>query len=106
MEQISLLYITCADIDQARHIGKLLVEERLVACVNIVPRIESIYHWEGKLVDAAEALLLAKTRTELVEACIRRTRELHSYSCPCIVSFPLANGSPDFLHWIEAETRS
>lgn len=100
-----LLYITTAKIDDARRIGNALVEERLVACANIVPGLESIYWWQGKLVQDREVLLVVKTRAERVDATIARVKALHSYTCPCIVALPILGGNPDYLTWLEAETR-
>ena len=99
------VYGTAADADEARRIGKILVEERLAACVNILPRMESWYWWEGKLDHADEAVLIAKTRSYLREALQRRFLELHQYDCPCLVFLPLQGGNPDFLAWIDRETR-
>jgi len=99
-----LLYITAPTPDEARRIARELVERRLVACANIVPSIESIYWWDGEVQSGAEALLLAKTKAELVPHVIDAVRELHSYACPCIVSLPIEQGFAPFLQWIGDET--
>ncbi len=100
----SLVYITCGDVAEAQRIGRTLVAERLAACTNMLPGMRSCYWWEGKLEEAAEVVLLAKTRTELVEPLIARVRSLHSYDVPCAVELPLARGNPDYMRWIETET--
>jgi periplasmic divalent cation tolerance protein len=100
------LYITTADAGEARRIGRALVEERLVACVNIMDAIHSLYWWEGSVQEDGEAAMIAKTRADLVERAIARIRELHSYECPCIVAYPLVAGNPDFLRWIADNTLS
>ena len=102
--QYRLVYITTRDEDEARKIGKALVEEKLVACVNIHP-IKSIYRWEGKVQAEDEAAMLVKTRAELVDRVIERVKALHSYQVPCIVSFSIDKGNPDYLEWIGESTR-
>jgi periplasmic divalent cation tolerance protein len=99
-------YITVAGAEEARRIGKTLVAERLAACVNILPRMESWYWWEGKLESAEEAVLLAKTRLDLREPLTQRVLEMHAYQCPCVVFLPLEGGHPAYLEWIRSETRN
>jgi periplasmic divalent cation tolerance protein len=101
---ISLVYITTRNIEEARQIGEKLVSERIAACVNIFDGMKSIYHWENRLCHDTETVLIAKTRTSLVDVLTRRVKELHSYSCPCIVALPVHGGSHDFLEWINRET--
>lgn len=103
--EFRLLYITTAKVEEARRIGKALVDERLAACANIVPGLESIYRWQGEVVEDKEILLVLKTRAELVEAAIAKVKELHSYTCPCIVALPILTGNPAYLDWLGAETR-
>jgi len=102
--QYRLVYITTRDEDEARKIGKALVEEKLAACVNIHP-IKSIYRWEEEVQAEDEAAMLVKTRAELVDRVIERVKELHSYEVPCIVSLSIDKGNPDFLKWIGESTR-
>jgi len=92
-------YIVAADAVEARLIGKILVEERLAACVNILPHMESWYFWEGKLENAQEAVLLAKTRSGLQDRLLHRVKEIHSYSSPCILFLPITGGLPAYLEW-------
>lgn len=101
---VRLVYITAKDRREARTIGRALVEERLVACVNILDGLNSMYWWEGKIVDDREALVIAKTKGELVSVVIEKVKSLHSYSCPCIVSLPIVDGNKDFLSWVCNET--
>ena len=105
MAMINFVYITARDGDEARRIGRELVESRLAACVNIIDGMNSMYWWEGKVQDDREAVLIAKTREALVPELIAKVKALHSYTCPCVVALPVANGNPDFLKWIESETR-
>lgn len=100
-----LVYITASGPEEARRIGRALVAARLAACANVYSAISSIYWWEGEVQEDTEAVLIAKTRKELVPALSNKVRDLHSYDCPCVVALPLVDGNPDFLDWIETETR-
>ena len=87
-----------------RSIGRKLVEERLCACANVVGGIISFYWWDGAVQEDAEAVLIAKTRKDLVAVVTERIKELHGYDCPCVVALPITAGNPDFLQWIDRET--
>jgi len=99
-----IVYITASSREEAVKISRVLLEERLIACANIFDPVTSLYWWKGEIRKDAEALLIAKTKESLVDQLIERVKALHSYECPCIVSFPLAKGNPDFLKWISEET--
>jgi periplasmic divalent cation tolerance protein len=99
------LYITAAGLDEARSIADVLVTERLAACANIVPAVESIYHWQGEIVRDREAIVFAKTCADRVDAAIARVKSVHSYSVPCVVALPILAGNADYLAWLRAETR-
>lgn len=99
------LYLTAETEGEALALGRALVAERLVACVNVLGGATSVFRWEGEVQEAAEVVLVAKTRASLVAAVVARVRELHSYSCPCVLALPILGGNPDFLHWIGDETR-
>jgi periplasmic divalent cation tolerance protein len=101
---LRLVYITTKDKEEARRIGRTLVEERLVACVNILDGLNSMYWWEGKIADENEALVIAKTKGPLVRAVIEKVKSMHSYTCPCVVALPILEGNQDFLKWICDET--
>ena len=99
--QKRLIYITTGNKEEALRIGRTLVEEKLVACVNIMDGTESIYWWQDKVEQAKEVVLIAKTTENLVEKVIKRTQALHIYDCPCIVVLPIIEGNAGFLAWIE-----
>lgn len=99
------LHITAKDEAEARLIARTLVEERLAACATIVPAVTSLYHWEGRVAEDTEALLILKTRADLFEAVRERVRALHSYTTPCIVAMPIVESDPDYLNWLLTETR-
>lgn len=98
------VYVTAPSRDVALSIGRTLVEERLVACVNVLDGLTSLYWWDGKIQQDAEALFVAKTRQDLFPRVVERVRELHPYEVPCVVALPVADGNPAFLDWISAET--
>jgi periplasmic divalent cation tolerance protein len=98
------VYITVADMNEAKKIGRMLVEKRLAACVNLLDGMQSMYWWEGTVQESREAVLIAKTTTRLVSALTAAVKENHSYECPCIVSLPIEAGNPAFLKWISDET--
>ena len=99
-----LIYITVENTDEARAIGRALVDARLAACANVLGPMTSIYRWEGVVQEGEEAVLIAKTTASLVDALTAKVRELHSYDCPCVVALPVDGGNPAFLDWIVAET--
>ncbi|MDB5049790.1 MAG: cutA [Fibrobacteres bacterium] len=100
----TVAYITARDREQALLIGKALLESRLVACINLIDRMKSMYWWEGRLEEAEECILIAKTVDSRHEEIIRRVKELHSYLIPCVVFWPLSGGNAEYLSWIEKET--
>jgi len=99
------VYMTTGSLEEARRIGRTLVEERLAACVNILDGMHSLYWWEGAVQDEPETVLIAKTRADLLERLTERVRALHSDTCPCVVALPIEGGNPAFLQWIGEETR-
>jgi periplasmic divalent cation tolerance protein len=98
-----MLLTTTPTREEAARIAKLLIDEKLAACVQLLP-IESFYFWQGKTQNEAELLLLVKTRTNLFEKAIARIREIHSYTVPEIVALPFAAGFAGYLNWIDEVT--
>ena len=98
------VYVTVETRDEARAIGRAVVEARLAACANVIGAIDSVYWWQGEVQEATEAALVMKTRAALVERLVAKVKELHSYDCPCVVALPIEAGNADFLAWIDAET--
>jgi periplasmic divalent cation tolerance protein len=99
-----VVFVTVGGMETAEKIGKTLVEERLAACVNVVPGIRSFYRWEGKIVDDSELLLVIKTRSARFEELKARVLDLHTYDLPEIVGLPIERGHQAYLDWIEGET--
>ena len=104
MIKASWLYITAGSRDEAQAIARSLVEERLVACANIIGDMDSVYWWDGAVKSETEVAFIVKTRASLVDDVVARITKLHSYDCPCVVALAIDGGNPDYLAWIEAET--
>ena len=103
-EKLCLVYITSGSLEEAKKIGQILVEQNLVACVNLLENMTSIYKWEDKLDEDLEVVIIGKTRKSLMPKLIETVNSLHSYDCPCILELPIQGGNPDFLNWIKSET--
>tara|TARA_B100000945_G_scaffold222501_1_gene179686 strand:- start:375 stop:725 length:351 start_codon:yes stop_codon:yes gene_type:complete len=103
-EKLCLVYLTSGSLEEAKKIGKILVEQNLVACVNLLENMTSMYKWGDKLEENLEVVIIAKTRKSLMSKLIEIVNSLHSYDCACILELPIQGGNPDFLHWIESET--
>ncbi len=97
------MYVTASGHEEARKIGRALVEERLAACVNIFP-VHSIYRWDG-VQEEDEVAMIVKTTGERVREAMARIKELHSYSVPCICVFNIERGNPEYLRWIEESVK-
>ena len=97
------IYLTAANQAEAEKISRTLVEERLAACANVLGPIRSFYWWQGKVQDDAEVAFLLKTRTDLIDCVVARVKQLHSYTVPCVVTWPIEAGNPDYLAWVEKE---
>ncbi len=92
---------TAGSKEEARKIANYLVDHRLAACVNLIPQIESIYRWQGKIESNQEWLLLIKTTADKFTGVRDAIRELHSYELPECIAIAIEDGSPDYLQWIE-----
>jgi len=100
MTDKKLVLTTAGSKEEARKIARALVERRLAACVNVVPQIESVYRWEGKVEEAQEWLLVIKTTGSAYERVRDAIKELHSYQVPECICISIEDGSPDYLNWI------
>ena len=99
------VYVTCKDDNEARHIAGHLLQEKLIACANIMAPHQSIYEWDRKIEDGTETAMILKTTSENFDNLKEAVCKLHSYDCPCIVALPIEKGHEPFLQWIEAQTR-
>jgi periplasmic divalent cation tolerance protein len=98
-----VVLVTANNTEEAQQIASALLEKRQAACVNIVPKVDSHFWWEGKLDTAAESLLIIKSRAARLEDIIRLVKEVHSNTVPEIIALPVIGGSPDYLEWLDKE---
>lgn len=104
-EEAIAVFLTAANKEEADRLAEMLVSEQLAACVQILPQMESIYRWQGKIERQPEVLLIAKTVSSKFLALEREVRALHSYETPEIVAVPLTNGSAPYLAWLSASVK-
>ena len=102
-ESIRVVFITIPR-DEADRLARKLVEKRLAACVNVVPKVESYYWWDEAVQHDEETLLICKTTEAKFRALMTYTQDTHPYDLPEIISFPLADGLPEYLAWVTKET--
>jgi periplasmic divalent cation tolerance protein len=105
MTDAIVVFVTAPGAEKAAEIARVLVEERLAACGNVVPGLRSIYRWEGKIFDEPEALLVLKTTADRFEPLRARVLSLHPYQCPEVISLPIGAGHAPYLAWIAENTR-
>lgn len=105
MAEAIIILITASSMEEGTKIAQTLVAEHLVACVNCVPGVRSFFFWEGKAQDAAEVLLVCKSRMALMDKVIERVRSLHSYTVPEIIALPIVAGLPEYLAWVNESTK-
>jgi periplasmic divalent cation tolerance protein len=99
-----VVFITVADEEEARLISRVLLKQRKVACINIIPGVNSLFWWQEKIDSAEESLLVIKTRSVLLDEIIQLVKEIHSYDVPEIIALPIIGGNRDYLEWIDNET--
>jgi periplasmic divalent cation tolerance protein len=102
MTEALIVFTTFATEDDAARVVRTLVEERLIACGNLLPGARSLYRWEGKVADEREVVVLMKTRKQDWTALISRLHELHPYDTPECVAVRIAAGAPKYMAWLEA----
>ncbi|MBI3331017.1 MAG: divalent-cation tolerance protein CutA [Candidatus Omnitrophica bacterium] len=100
MTQGAVVLVTCPNRTVARRLGKALVQRRLAACVNLLPAVESVFWWRGRVDTSREVLLLIKTTRRLLPRLARAVVELHPYDLPEVLALPVAAGHPPYLRWV------
>lgn len=98
-----MIYITTSGASESKKIARTLLEEKLVACTNTIPQINSLYLWKGEIEEDDESILIAKTKTDKVDQVIKRVGEIHSYETPCILQLEVKKGFECYLQWMEDE---
>jgi len=98
------IYTTFPDQKSAKKFGKLIVDSKLSACINIIPNITSIYKWNGKTEESQECIVWIKTRKSLIKDVYGKLKEIHSYDVPAFVVYRVSSGSEEYLQWIKDET--
>jgi periplasmic divalent cation tolerance protein len=101
----TIIYSTIGTVGDAKKIAYSLVEEKLVACVNIIPNITSVYRWQGRIEEENESILIAKTTEVNVEKTIQKMQELHPYDLPDIIAISIIDGLEEYLNYIKDETK-
>ena len=104
LREVELALVTAPDTATAERIAHALVEERLAACVNLVPGLRSIYRWQGGVEDDTEVLLVVKTCSDRARALQERVLALHPYDVPEVLRVPVRGGSEAYLDWVRAES--
>ena len=102
--QYVMLYTTCPSLAEAERIGKAVLEQRLAACVNMLPGMISHYWWQGAIERGEEVVMIIKTRASLAESVRAAVKAMHPYTVPAIVVLPITGGEPAYLDWLTAET--
>src|SRR5689334_9777365 len=97
-----VIFVTAKDKKEAGRIARGLLEERLVACANILDGVESLFWWQGKIDEAKETLIVLKTKRSLFKKVAARVKVLHSYDTPEVIALPVVEGSTEYLKWIDA----
>ena len=100
------VFIAAANSEEAARLADMLLERRLAGCVQILPEMESVYRWQGKIERQKEVLLIAKTTKSRFEELEREVRAIHSYETPEIVALPLTAGSPPYLEWLNSSVNA
>lgn len=95
---------TCESAEQAGKLARTLVEQRLAACVNILPGMRSVYRWKGAIEDTGEFLLLIKSRRDLFDRLRQAIEKEHSYEVPEVIALPIIEGAANYLEWLRVET--
>lgn len=98
--EFRVILVTAPDVEVGRQVARAVLDARLVACVNIVPKIESLYWWKGEIQSESEVLLVMKTKTGKINHLEAAVKAAHPYEIPEFVVLPIAAGSPDYLKWI------
>ena len=101
--ELLTVFMTAPDVEVAERMGRILVEERLIACANVVQDVLSLYRWEGEVQRDSEALVIMKTTADALAALEARVVELHPYDVPEVLALPVLGGHGAYMEWVRAE---
>ena len=101
-----VVLMTCKSAKEGQRMARLLLEKHLIACANLIPQVQSIYHWKGKVAEEKECWMLLKSTRELMPALRLEVEKEHSYSVPELIALPIIDGSPNYLNWLGEELAS
>lgn len=96
----SVAFVTTPNEETARKLARGIISQKLAACVNIIPKVLSVYEWEGKMNEDAELMLMIKTKTDKIDELSKYVRENHPYTVAEVISLPIENGNAPYLDWI------
>jgi len=100
-----VIFITASDKKEAQNIARRLLKDKLVACVNIIDKIESFFWWQGKIDKAKETLLIVKSKASQFNRIVKLVKSMHSYEVPEIIALPVVSGEKRYLRWLDASIR-
>ena len=100
-----VVFVTAKDKPEAQRIARGLLNDKLIACANIIDGVQSLFWWQGRIDDAAETLLVLKTKQSLFKKVAARVKALHSYETPEVIALPVVDGHTDYLKWIDTSVQ-
>ncbi len=104
MQSFLVIYITCPSYKEAERLSRLLLQEKLAACCNIIKSVKSLFLWKGKVDEAEESLMIVKTQQSRLDALVQFVQNHHPYDVPEIIAMPIVGGAQDYLNWLKEET--
>tara|TARA_B100000686_G_scaffold329601_1_gene390955 strand:- start:612 stop:941 length:330 start_codon:yes stop_codon:yes gene_type:complete len=102
--EIKLVYVTTSSKEESLTISRVIVEERLAACANIMEKVHSVFNWEDAIQESEESVIIFKTHSNTIDNLIQKIKMLHSYECPCISVVSIESGNTEFFDWISSQT--
>jgi len=100
-----VIFVTASTGEEAHRIAELLLNQRKAACINIIPKVDSLFWWQGTLDSARESFLIIKTKASLLAEIVDLVKSVHSYEVPEIIAMPIVGGNEDYLRWIDSEVK-
>ncbi|ORX76782.1 divalent ion tolerance protein [Basidiobolus meristosporus CBS 931.73] len=102
---IRAIFVTCPNEEIAKKLSRGLLTEKLVACINVIPKVTSMYWWDGEIEESTEVLLMMKTAADKVENVIQHVNENHPYDVPEVISIKIDDGSKEYMNWVTDSVR-